>query len=199
MLIDGTLLALALALAYQFRISQKEKFQAERMARIDPLTGLNNRRAFYEASKPIWSNALRNRRDVSVILLDIDKFKRINDTYGHAYGDEVLIAVASILAKSAREGDVVARWGGEEFILLLSETNLEAAIALAERLRLAISGKRIGHVKGTISFTASFGVAQRAELCVSIEELTSVADNCLYQAKREGRNRVSCQSNLPRI
>ena len=189
MLADAVLLALALA--YQFRVNQTEKLVAERMARIDPLTGLNNRRAFYEVTKPIWGNALRNRRDVSVILFDIDKFKTINDNYGHAAGDEVLVAIASMLAQSAREGDVVARWGGEEFILFLPETNLDAAIAMAERLRVAISEKRMMHAKGEISFTASFGVAQRSESCASIEELTSVADKCLYQSKHEGRNRVS--------
>jgi len=189
MMIDATLLALALA--YQFRVGQKEKFQAELMARADPLTGLNNRRAFYEITKPIWSTALRNDRAVSVILLDIDQFKLINDSYGHAYGDEVLIAVASILTRSAREGDVLARWGGEEFILFLPETNLEKAIALAERLRMAISEMRVAHPNGEISFTASFGVAQRLAQTTSLEELTSVADHRLYQSKHEGRNRVS--------
>lgn len=189
MMIDATLLALALA--YQFRVGQKEKFQAELMARVDPLTGLNNRRAFYEITKPIWSNALRNDRDVSVILLDIDQFKQINDSYGHAYGDEVLITVASILIRSAREGDALVRWGGEEFILFLPETNLEAAIALAERLRMAISDMRVAHPNGKISFTASFGVAQRMAQTTSLEELTSVADHLLYQSKHEGRNRVS--------
>lgn len=189
MMIDATLLALALA--YQFRVGQKEKFQAEVMARADPLTGLNNRRAFYEISKPIWSTALRNERDVSVILLDIDQFKQINDSYGHAYGDEVLIAVASILTRSAREGDVLVRWGGEEFILFLPETNLQAAIALAERLRLAISDMRVANPNGEISFTASFGVAQRTAQTGSLEELTSIADHRLYQSKHEGRNRVS--------
>lgn len=189
MMIDATLLALALA--YQFRVGQKEKFQAELMARADPLTGLNNRRAFYEITKPIWSTALRNQRDVSVILLDIDQFKQINDSYGHAHGDEVLIAVASILTRSAREGDVLVRWGGEEFILFLPETNLESAIALAERLRIAISDMRVTHPNGKISFTASFGVAQRMAQTASLEELTSIADRWLYQSKHEGRNRVS--------
>ncbi len=189
MLIDGTVLALALA--YQFRVGQQEKLQAERMARVDPLTNLNNRRAFYELTRPIWSNALRNQRNIAVILLDIDQFKKINDGYGHAIGDEVLIAVATILAGSARKGDVVARWGGEEFILLLPETNLEAAISLADRLRINISETHIAHEKGEICFTASFGVALRHESCVTIDALTSIADDCLYQAKRKGKNQVS--------
>jgi diguanylate cyclase (GGDEF)-like protein len=189
MLMDAVLLALALA--YQFRVNQREKLLAERMARIDALTGLNNRRAFYEFTKPIWSNALRNRRDVSVILFDMDHFKRINDSYGHDAGDRVLIAIASLIMQSAREGDVAARWGGEEFILFLPETNLEAATVMAERLRTAISEKQIKHAKGKISFTASFGVAQRPDSCESIEELTTIADKCLFLSKHKGRNRVS--------
>lgn len=163
---------------------------AERLARKDYLTGLNNRRAFYEIAGPIWSTALRNNRDVSVILLDIDHFKKINDTYGHSFGDQVLVWVASILAHSAREGDVVARWGGEEFILFMPETNLKAAVAFAERLRVLISEGYIEHAKGGISITSSFGVAQRNASCESIEEVTSMADKCLYQSKRDGRNLV---------
>lgn len=189
MLIDASVLALALA--YQFRVNQQEKFQAELMARADPLTGMNNRRAFYQIAKPVWSTALRNMRDISVIELDIDRFKQINDTHGHACGDDVLVAVADILAKSARDGDVLARWGGEEFIMLLPETNLDAAIALAERLRVAISGIRLQYRGEDISFTASFGVVQRTAQCMSMEALISTADQYLYQSKREGRNRVS--------
>ncbi|MGA7593596.1 MAG: diguanylate cyclase [Gallionella sp.] len=189
MLVDASVLALALA--YLFRVGQQEKFQAELMARADPLTGLNNRRAFYQIAKPVWSNALRNQREISVIELDIDRFKRINDTHGHACGDEVLIAVASVLSKSARDGDVLARWGGEEFILLLPETGIEAAIALAERLRILISGVKLQYRGMGIRFTASFGVAQRLPQCVAMDELISAADDRLYQSKREGRNRVS--------
>ena len=182
---------LALALSNQFRDNQKEKIQAEIMARIDSLTGLNNRRAFHDLTRPVWSNALRNQRNISVILLDIDQFKQVNDSYGHAYGDDVLIAVAGVLDRSAREGDVVARWGGEEFILFLPETDLQAAIALAERLRKAIADLGITHQKGNISLTASFGVAQKMPETVSLETLISIADHSLYQAKREGRNRVN--------
>jgi len=189
MLIDASVLALALA--YQFRVGQQEKFQAELMARVDPLTGLNNRRAFYQIAKPVWSTALRNKRDISVIGVDIDRFKRINDTHGHACGDEVLVAAAAVLARSARDGDVLARWGGEEFILLLPETDLDAAIALAERLRTLISGMRLSYQGKEIRFTASFGVVQRTAQCLSMDEIISAADDRLYQSKREGRNRVS--------
>ena len=174
----------------QQSIANQARSDAELLARTDHLTGLNNRRAFYEIAAPIWSSGLRSNRDVSVILLDIDHFKTLNDNYGHAFGDKVLGLVASVLKASAREGDVVARWGGEEFILLLPETNLKAAMALAERLRLSISGMRIDHGRTPLSITASFGVVQRSESCVTVDELTSRADKCLYQAKSDGRNRV---------
>lgn len=189
MLVDATVLGLALA--YQFRVSQQEKFHAERMANADPLTGLNNRRAFYRIVQPIWSNALRKRRGVAVIMLDIDRFKQINDRHGHACGDEVLVALASILARSARDGDVLARWGGEEFLLFLPETELDAAVAIAERLRLAVAGVQVPCQSENISFTASFGVAQKASQDMSLDELISAADEFLYRSKRDGRNRVS--------
>lgn len=124
-------------------------------------------------------------------MIDIDMFKEINDKHGHACGDKVLIALASILAKSARNGDVQARWGGEEFILFLPETNLDQAVAMAERLRVAISGMRMVYQSETIYFTASFGVAQRAANDSSLDALISAADECLYRSKRDGRNRVS--------
>lgn len=171
-------------------ITNQARSDAERLAQKDYLTGLNNRRAFYAIANPLWSTALRSNRDVSVILLDIDRFKKLNDEHGHAFGDRVLGMVASILEMSAREGDVLARWGGEEFILLLPETNLQAAMALAERLRVAISEMRIDCGKTSLMITVSIGVAQRAEPCLTIDELTSSADKCLYQAKFEGRNRV---------
>lgn len=177
-------------LLVQQSIANQARSDAEFLARTDHLTGLNNRRAFYEIAGPVWSSGIRSNRDVSVILLDIDHFKMLNDDYGHAFGDRVLESVASNLKESAREGDVVARWGGEEFILLLPETNLSAAMALAERLRVSISGMRFGHGQTQQSITASFGVVQRAESCLTVDELTSRADKCLYQAKSEGRNRV---------
>lgn len=193
MLVDATVLALALA--YQFRVSQQEKFNAQRMANADPLTGLNNRRAFYQITQPTWSTALRKRRAISVIMLDIDRFKQINDKYGHACGDEVLVALASLLAKSAREGDVLARWGGEEFLLFLPETDIDTAVAIAERLRLSMAGMQVPCQSQTILFSASFGVAQRASHYTSLDELISAADESLYRSKRDGRNRVSHVSN----
>lgn len=191
MLADATLLALALA--YQFRVGQEEKLRAEQLAQLDPLTGLNNRRAFYDLTGPLWSNAIRHGRDAAVILLDIDLFKRINDVHGHAHGDAVLKVLARVLRQFVRQGDVLARWGGEEFIVFLPETSLPEAIVLAERLREAIAALRIPHERGETAVTASFGVAQRDGDHATLDALIAWADDCLYRAKQQGRNRVSSE------
>ena len=188
MLFDATLLGLALA--NQFRSIQMEHLRAEQRAARDPLTNLNNRRSFMEKALPMWSTAQRNGRDLSVIMLDLDHFKSINDRYGHAIGDVALVATSRVLAGAAREGDIVARWGGEEFLFLLPETNLEAARALAERLQKAIRDIRVPVQNAEISLTASFGVAH----CLAQENLESMiarADSCLYQSKQDGRDRIS--------
>ena len=189
MLADATLLALALA--YQFRVGQEERMRAEQLAQLDPLTGLNNRRAFYDKTSPPWSMAERHGHDIAVMLLDIDLFKRINDAHGHAHGDEVLKALAKLLRQSVRQGDVLARWGGEEFIVLLPETGLEEAMVLAERLRVAIADLRVPHEAGETAFTVSFGVAQKGPRHATLDALIASADHCLYQSKERGRNRVT--------
>lgn len=189
MLLDATLLALALT--HQFRVGQEEKLQAEQLARLDPLTGINNRRAFYDFTRTLWNIATRHDHDLCIVLLDIDNFKRINDAQGHACGDEYLMAMANILKQSIRDHDVLARWGGEEFILLLPETNLQEAVELAERLRVAIAGLRLTCDGAEISATASIGVAQRENHHRNMDVLISLADDQLYRAKDLGRNRVS--------
>ena len=188
MLIDATLLALALG--YQFRVGQEERLRAERLAQLDPLTGLNNRRAFYDKTSPLWSQAIRHRHDTSVMLIDIDRFKQINDTHGHAHGDDVLKATAGILRQSVRQGDILARWGGEEFIVFLPETDRPEAIALADRLRAAIADMRVPGEAGETTVTASFGIAQQESHHFTLDALIAAADECLYQAKQQGRNRV---------
>jgi diguanylate cyclase (GGDEF)-like protein len=189
MLADATLLALALS--HQFRVLQAEKMHAEQLAHLDPLTGLNNRRSFYEKAEPLWSTAQRKRRDASVISIDIDLFKQINDTHGHVHGDETLTAIAAVLTGSIRQGDVLARWGGEEFIVFMPETNLREAVALAERLRTAIAQIRIPHAAGETRVTASFGVAQKDAAHATLDALISAADAYLYQSKQHGRDKVS--------
>lgn len=188
MMLDAILLAMALA--DQFRINQVQKTRAEHLAMVDPLTQMNNRRAFYELLQPRWSTGLRKHHAMSVIALDLDHFKAINDSYGHAAGDEVLRAVAEVLRASARDGDILARWGGEEFLLFLDETPLAVAMAVAERLRHSLAALRVALPGGAVAITASLGVAQAADGNTTIEDLISRADSQLYRAKESGRNRV---------
>ncbi|MDP2828088.1 MAG: diguanylate cyclase [Sulfuricellaceae bacterium] len=188
----GEATLLALALAYQFRIAEEEKNRAEALAQLDPLTSLNNRRAFYDKTASLWSVALRNERDTAVMLIDIDLFKRINDTLGHAHGDQVLVALADTLKASIRQGDVLARWGGEEFIVFLPETSPDEANILAERLRTEIASIQVPHASGVTTFTASFGLAQRTDEHATLDSLIASADRLLYQSKQHGRNRVTC-------
>ncbi len=188
MMLDAILLAMALA--DQFRINREEKIQAEKLALIDPLTEINNRRAFYEFVNPIWSTGLRHGHDMAIILLDIDCFKRVNDTFGHKQGDKVLTTIATIMREEKRAGDILARWGGEEFILFLPETSLDEALAIAERLRQKIMNLEMQIEGKPIPLTVSLGVAHMDRPDTSLDELISTADKQLYQAKEGGRNRV---------
>ena len=190
-MLEATLLALALA--NRMRIQEEARKDAERLARIDLLTELPNRRAFEGAARDTWKLSQRHRRPLSVIVLDIDHFKRINDQFGHDAGDSVLVAVARMLEKSCRGGDMVSRWGGEEFILLLPETELVQASALAERIRQTVEATSVDVNGEHIRLTASLGVAQYCAH-TSLDELIRDADQWLYAAKRQGRNQVSYAS-----
>jgi len=156
-------------------------------AATDELTGLFNRRYFNESFTKLSGVARRHKFPVSLIMTDVDKFKSVNDRYGHSIGDEVLKQFAAIMKSLVREEDIVARWGGEEFILLLSHTDLDGAVALAERIRTTFESKSVHGTNLTV--TASFGVVEFNE-GEDAEELIKRADKALYRAKDEGRNRV---------
>lgn len=184
--LEGILLALGLA--HRVREHRLAREDAEQLASIDPLTSLLNRRAFLERAAPLWSTALRSDRPLALMMMDIDHFKTINDSFGHATGDAVLAAVGRILVRAHREGDLVARWGGEEFIVLLPETGLDQALALGERLRAELGSARMtGAYPHALS--ASFGVAERVS-ATTLAGLISVADEQLYRAKAAGRDQV---------
>ena len=182
---------LALALAYRMRQYQSARLHAERLARTDPLTSLSNRRAFLEYAGPVWSSARRSQRPLAVMMVDIDHFKSINDTHGHVMGDRVLQAVSRTLTEVCRGGDITARWGGEEFVILLPETSAAQAAQLAERLRVKIASLRLGSQRKPISLSASFGIAERIDQHDNLERLIHEADEWLYRAKTSGRNRVA--------
>jgi diguanylate cyclase (GGDEF)-like protein len=177
-----------------FRLSwelQEAHQLAHRMARTDELTGLNNRRAFTEQCERALEQARRYGRQLALVMFDIDHFKTVNDTYGHAAGDRVLQALAEAIERTVREVDVAGRLGGEEFAVMLPETGGVEAAALAERLRQAVAGLSVPHEGGGITFTCSFGVAARTEDVMELDTLLSRADEALYRAKRQGRDRIS--------
>ncbi|MBN7795546.1 sensor domain-containing diguanylate cyclase [Parahaliea mediterranea] len=163
--------------------------QLSEAARIDPLTGLYNRRGFTEAGEAEIQRVFRSGRSFCVVLADIDHFKSINDRHGHACGDHVLARVAAKLRDSVRDVDRVARWGGEEFILLLPETDGDGAAVLAEKLRVLVEENMFQCEGGRLQVTMTFGVSafRKGE---SLDSCIDRADRALYQGKDEGRNRV---------
>jgi diguanylate cyclase (GGDEF)-like protein len=137
-----------------------------------------------------WESCQRSGNSISVVMADIDWFKRINDQYGHDAGDAVLRECADILRQNCRQGDVLARLGGEEFILIHLNTRLDEVIASTERLREAIAGAAVQYMGEELKLTMSFGVAERQSQHQSIDDLMRAADGALYKAKEAGRNRV---------
>ncbi len=157
------------------------------LARKDPLTGLSNRRHLDELFAMEVERSARHKLSLSVIIADVDHFKKVNDTHGHAVGDMVLVGVAKILESGKRPYDMTGRFGGEEFVVLLPETRGEDAMVVAERLRTALQEAAIAGFTGTV--TASFGVASLLSGEDSLG-LFAKADGALYRAKENGRNRV---------
>jgi len=166
------------------------------LTRIDALTGLYNRRYFEERLTEEFVRSTRYRSPLSLVMMDIDHFKRLNDTYGHPFGDEVLRSVARTVKGKLREVDFVARYGGEEMVALLPETGPKEALGACERVREAIASLQLEHrapngVCLEVRCTASLGVASvPAQGVLAVEELLRVADTCLYEAKAAGRNCV---------
>ena len=168
--------------------------QLERLATTDPLTGLYNRRHFLEALDAEWGRFQRYYRSVSVLMVDIDHFKDVNDRYGHAVGDEAIKAMAAACLHGKRKSDVVGRVGGEEFAIVLPETSLSRARIVAERIRKRIAAQTLGTRDGSFQITASIGVAEATVSMPGIEALMIAADQALYQAKAQGRNCCVCWS-----
>ncbi len=165
--------------------------QTEEIARTDVLTGLQNRRAFFDRGGLVAEQAKRYKHKYSIIMLDLDWFKKINDTYGHLAGDQVLIATAGTIKDIVRITDISARIGGEEFAILMPESSAETAVELAERLRLAIEKLAVLVDGNILNITASFGIAEYTDETCSIEDILRNADKALYLAKDQGRNKVS--------
>jgi diguanylate cyclase (GGDEF)-like protein len=175
-------------------ISNHENLERVTLAsRTDNLTGLFNRRVFEENLTIEFRRALRYQRDLSLLILDIDHFKKVNDTWGHQQGDAVLEAVGGLLKGSFRDLDSVCRYGGEEVCAILPETVGEAARSKAEYLRRKIEELRIpllNKPEETMSVTVSIGVACVSQTTISEDQLLREADSALYECKSSGRNRV---------
>jgi len=167
-------------------------FQEHKLAAlnlIDPLTGLYNHRYFSQRFEELYASGRRNKTPVSLIMIDLDYFKRINDTYGHFTGDKVLQAISDALIKSSRTNETVSRVGGEEICVLLENCPLEAAVKVADRLREVISQVLVTSEKGDeVTVTASAGVASSEEVTGDMWEIYSMADEAMYRAKDAGRN-----------
>jgi diguanylate cyclase (GGDEF)-like protein len=162
----------------------------EQMATTDELTGLYNRRMAMQRLREYWEASSRHNHAMSCLMLDIDHFKAINDTYGHDAGDEVLREVARALTKNSRTSDTVYRLGGEEFLVLCPNDASEKAVQGAERIREAIESLIVDTAAGKIRVTISIGAADRDSDLSTTDKLLKNADDALYQAKAQGRNRV---------
>lgn len=172
--------------------------EMERLATLDFLTGVFNRRYFMEYGDKEVTRAQRYMRELAVLMIDVDHFKAINDTYGHSAGDEVLKSVAGHCEDILRDHDVFGRIGGEEFGVVLPETSLDAAVIVAQRLRDEINNLKICYEGQEIKVTCSIGVAESCEADKLIEDALKRADTAMYEAKEAGRDQVRVfQSQQP--
>ena len=196
--LGGAIIAVSIAIWYSdhlksrsLRELEQTKAQLNYFATTDPLTNTFNRRHFLELSERKIKRSHTSNEHASFLLFDLDHFKRINYEHGHIVGDQVLQGVARTCMKHLRPDDVLGRFGGEEFVILLPETKLEDARNIAERLRLLIAGTSIETDIGPIETTISIGVAVKEQTTsMSIDQLLSRADRAMYRAKQAGRNRV---------
>jgi diguanylate cyclase (GGDEF)-like protein len=171
------------------RMTLMQRF--ERQAQRDFLTGLINRGHFLELAEKELARVRRYGGALSIAMIDLDHFKQVNDTYGHATGDQVLKAFATVGQRVLRESDLLGRMGGEEFAILFPETSAQQAFDVADRLREAVAATDIPSLQGaSIRITVSIGIASMIDAKTSVDQLLNLADGALYQAKSEGRNRT---------
>jgi diguanylate cyclase (GGDEF)-like protein len=187
LVLGGVLIVLLLSLALrQFRRSRK----LHRMAMTDPLTGIANRRHIEQLARRALDHAGANGEPLCVLVLDVDHFKAVNDAFGHAVGDQVLVRVAQACKQVLRRFDMLGRLGGEEFLVVLPDTSMEVAMQMAERLRRKVESLALGSLAPGLQITASVGAAQADHEADDLPELVRRADTAMYRAKDAGRNRV---------
>ncbi len=173
-------------------ISARKHVESElrRLSVTDSLTGLSNRRYFFKRLSALLAACQRKSRPMAVLMLDIDHFKAVNDQHGHAAGDAILMEFSNAVSQLLRQSDLLARLGGEEFAILLPETDAQGAWELAERIRQVVAAARVEIANTQVSVTVSIGISQRLDSDISEDEVIVRADNALYRAKSRGRNRV---------
>ena len=178
---------------------EQQNGELRRLASRDPLTGCFNRRAFFDAAEDAFESAGRGQTGFSCVMVDIDHFKQFNDLYGHSVGDQVIQAVARTLSAGMRQQDILCRYGGEEFCIVLPGTTPAEAMAVAERLRADIEEKSRAAIRGiqVMTITASLGLATRELAARTLQELIEQADQALYKSKQTGRNRVTAFERVP--
>jgi len=178
-------------------LAQSElRAQLHRKATHDALTGLHNRAWLSEELEQLHANAVRHGRRYALMMFDLDGFKEINDRFGHAAGDRALATAAAIASAESRRGDVVGRWGGDEFLALLREADTKAAVAAGERIRVRLEATDVQTAEGPIRMRAGFGVACYPDAAHNLDDMLRAADAALYVAKRNGGNRVAAAPHL---
>ena len=189
-LVNIGVVAVWVSLSAVLMVDDRLRQHIELLAMSDPLTGALNRKALTEAAYREIHRAQRNQTPLSLIITDLDHFKKVNDTYGHQAGDAVLVQTVALYKGILRGEDLLARYGGEEFVVLLPGADIAKAAAVAERLRQASRDERLAFNEKTISVSSSFGVASYDGNSAGFEDVVTRADEALYQAKRQGRDRV---------
>ena len=166
----------------------------------DPLTGIFNRRQLFVLGENAFEQAIRYEHPLSILMLDVDHFKQVNDTYGHQKGDEVLVSLANIVKEKTRKADIFGRYGGEEFMIIMPNTDQEGAFAAAEHLREEVEKISLETEKGEILVTVSVGICQIQPDHEVLEQVINGADQALYSAKQAGRNQVAaCSGEDPML
>lgn len=165
-------------------------YQSYLNATLDGLSNLLNRRAWYAQAQLRWNEAKRHNDPLVFVMIDIDNFKAVNDTCGHAYGDKVIQSISQVLISETRDYDIIGRLGGEEFGIILPQTDRDKGVAIAERIRIAVEGQIIECSQNNVKITISLGLAQSDPDIATIDTLIMKGDELLYKAKNSGKNRI---------
>jgi two-component system cell cycle response regulator len=177
---------------------EEKNAQLEQMAATDPLTGLYNRRYFGRVLDQLFAEARRHDEDLSCVMIDLDQYKRFNDTFGHQIGDELLVCAGKVILANMRRMDVAARYGGDEFVLLLPHASTEEAASAAQRIGEQFRQTSAGILKNDVGVTMSVGIASvKTQDLSRADELVARADAALYSAKDAGKNRVTVARTAP--